>query len=145
MLAPLLWAVSNLIDERLVRGTSFLPWTIVTITGSFASTPVVLLPREWSWPGWSTVALAVVTGALSVLVYFPYFVALGKESAARVVLMWNLSPVLVLGLATAFLREQTAPLASVAVVLLVTSSIVAGFSGICPDRYTVLPARIAWL
>jgi drug/metabolite transporter (DMT)-like permease len=135
LLAPLLWAASNVIDERLVRGTSLLPWTMVAISGAFGSTPAVLL-LNWHWPGWSTAALAAATGTLSVLVYFPYFVALGKEPAARVVVMWNLSPVLVLGLAATFLGEHPARFAAIAVGLLVASSVLAAYRGVEVRRWS---------
>jgi drug/metabolite transporter (DMT)-like permease len=129
LLAPLLWSASNLIDERLVRTSTLRPWTLVTIAGAFASVPAFLLFGRWYWPGWATVSLALGTGAVSVLLLFPYLTALAQESAARVVLMWNLSPVVVLWMAATVLGERVPALAAAAVFLLVASSLVAAYRG----------------
>lgn len=128
LLAPLLWAASNLIDERLVNETPLDAWALVLITGLFASIPTLtFLVGWWSWPGAPTAGLAFLTGAVGVLVYFPYLRALSHEAASSVLLMWNLTPVLILVLARVGVAERLLPAQYVAIMLLVTSSLVAAY------------------
>jgi drug/metabolite transporter (DMT)-like permease len=126
ILAPILWAVSNLVDEHLVLDTELDATALVLVTGLFTSLPALLLVRG-NWPGTPTALLAMSAGALGVAVYFPYFRALAHESASMVVLMWNLSPVLMHVLAMVTIRETLSTSESVAIGLLVGSASVAGY------------------
>jgi drug/metabolite transporter (DMT)-like permease len=128
--APALWAVSNLIDESLVRRTVRDPMALVLATGIFASLPAVaaVVQGRLFWPGYEIAAIALAGGALGLVVYFPYLKALELASPSSVILMWNLAPVMIVGLARGLAGEILSPPDYLAVVLLVLSSAIASVS-----------------
>jgi len=125
--APVLWALSNLIDEHLIKNSVRDPMSLTLVTGLFASVPAVAVAvsGHWIWPGLETASLALLCGSLGLLVYYPYLTSLETESPSAVILMWNLTPVAIVGLARLFLHEHLASSEYFALALLVTSSIVA--------------------
>jgi len=129
MVAPVLWAASNLIDEDLVRHDVRDPIVLTAITGLFSGITVTVLALlgAFVWPGWSTLALAVATGMLGLLVYIPYLHALMIAPSASVILMWNLTPVIIVGAAWATLGERLLTREYLAITLLVSSSLIAAY------------------
>jgi uncharacterized membrane protein len=97
------------------------------MTGVFASVPalVVLSSGHWAWPDLYTVFLALVGGALGILVYLPYLLALTVAPAASVTLMWNLTPVLIIVLAHVAIGERLDIQEYLGLSLLVISSAIA--------------------
>ncbi|MBI2410945.1 MAG: DMT family transporter [Candidatus Kerfeldbacteria bacterium] len=130
LLAPALWAVTNIIDDRLVNKQHSTPLTLMIITGLFGGIPcmAILLFGHAQWPGWLTLALGLASGIIGLLVYLPYFYALKFSGPASDVLMWNLTPVLVTAFALIFLGDRLSIGQYMAVVLLIISSIVAGYT-----------------
>jgi drug/metabolite transporter (DMT)-like permease len=128
--APALWAVSNLIDESLVRKTIRDPMALVLATGIFASMPAVVavLQGRLLWPGYETAAVAIMGGALGLVVYYPYLKALELASPSSVILMWNLAPVMIVGLAHGLAGEILSFPDYCAIALLVLSSAIASTS-----------------
>ncbi len=124
--APILWAISNLIDEHLVGDTQLDAWALVLVTGAFTSLPALLVVAH-PVPTTTTAAMAIAAGITGVLVYFPYFKALLFESASTVTLMWNLSPVLIVALARLTIGERLSAASYCAVALLVASASLASF------------------
>lgn len=127
LLAPVLWAASNLIDERLVNGPALDAGALLIVTGLFASAPSVLLFGADGAADASDVLLAVLAGGLGFAAYYPYFRALLHESAEQVVLMWNLTPVLIAVAARVFIGERLSSAGHVAVAALVASSTAAAY------------------
>jgi drug/metabolite transporter (DMT)-like permease len=125
--APILWAASNLIDERLVRKSVRDPMALLLITGLFGSLPVILVFLS-GLPDPTTLLLALLGGCLEILAYYPYLVTLKTTSASNVILMWNLAPVFIMLLAHAFLGERLFPLEYLALFFLVVSSMLASFN-----------------
>lgn len=137
--APLLWGISNLIDQHLLREDLFDAPGLLALTGLFAIIPgaVAVTIHGLTWPGATIAILAIVAGALGCLVYLPYFYALERGSAVQVVLLWNLAPVFVVLIAWALLRERLAGAEYVAVALLILSASIASGTGRGCWRHTV--------
>jgi drug/metabolite transporter (DMT)-like permease len=144
LIAPLLWGASNLVDEHLVTRAKRDPFTLSIVAGLFGTLPAlfVIATGRWVWCGWETVGVALVGGALGIVVYLPYFVALRIASPSAVVLMWNLSPVLIVGIAHFTVRERLHVPEYLAVGLLVASSAIASLSS---DRGRSVTRAIPWM
>ena len=129
VLAPVLWAVSNLVDGRLVRSRALSAFTLCAITGAFGAFPAVILHLAGShhYPGWRVVVLAGVAGLLSLLSYYPYYRALDAAHPAIAVLLWNIAPAAIAVLAFLFLGERLLTRGLVSVALLVASALVMSF------------------
>lgn len=129
LLAPLLWAASNIVDENLIRREIKNPLALVITTGLFGGIPFVfiLATGKFAWPGFETFILAVCAGLVGLLVYWPYFKALQHTDPAKVVLMWNLSPVFVVFMARLILKEILSPQDYLAIAFLVSSSLLAAY------------------
>jgi drug/metabolite transporter (DMT)-like permease len=144
LLAPLLWGASNLVDEHLVNRAERGPVTLSIVAGLFGSLPAIFVTvsGRWVWCGWETANVALAGGALGTLVYLPYFAALRIASPSVVVLMWNLSPVLIAGIAHFTVREHLHTAEYAAVGLLVASSALASISR---DRGRSVTRAIPWM
>lgn len=129
LLAPLLWAASNLIDERLINRDVKHIIPLITFGSVFAVLPLVavLITGRMGWPGVSSAALGLIAGALGLLVLIPYFRALHITAAPDVILMWNLTPILIAIVAHWTISERLMPVEYVAIALLVASSLLAAY------------------
>lgn len=127
IVSPVLWAASNLIDEDLVRHDVRDPIVLTAITGLFSGITVIILALlgAFVWPGWNVFVLAVATGIIGLLVYIPYLRALVLASSASVILMWNLTPVIIVIAAWVMLGERLLPREYFAIGLLVSSALLA--------------------
>jgi len=126
LLAPLLWAATNLIDDDLVLHRLKKPVIILGITGLFACLPalVIILTGHFMMPSWSIILFGLVTGIVSLIAYYPYYRALETANPESVILFWNLAPVLVVLFAFLFLGEQLSLIKYVAIGLLILSAII---------------------
>jgi drug/metabolite transporter (DMT)-like permease len=127
LLAPLLWGASNVVDEHLVNKATQNPVALLLNAGIFASLPAIFVFTTGRWVScdWPTISLSLTGGMLGVLVYYPYFKALTLAPASAVILMWNLSPVLIAGIAHVAVHERLSIVEYVSLVLLVASSAMA--------------------
>lgn len=126
LLAPLIWAFSNLIDDDLVLHRLKNPNVLVGMTGLFAGIPAVFLFTIGAVPipSLQMICFGILVGALSLLVYYPYFRALESTHPANVILLWNLSPILVVLFAFLFLGERLTLMKYVAIGLILFSTVV---------------------
>lgn len=125
--APALWAVSNIIDEELLRHRLRDPLALMAMTGLVAGVPGLVL-MFWSrsaMPDVSSLIIAVVIGVLGIGCYVPYYYALLEDDAADVIIFWNLAPVLIAVLAAVFADERLSLPQYAAMALLVVGSLVA--------------------
>jgi drug/metabolite transporter (DMT)-like permease len=108
LLAPALWAVSNLIDADLLELRIRHASTLVALTGVVAGVPGVLLLLLGRAAVLDARSMAIigVAGMLGLAVYYPYFRALQTTSPLDVLLLWNLAPIFVAVVAGIILREQ---------------------------------------
>jgi drug/metabolite transporter (DMT)-like permease len=127
LLAPLLWAATNILDDDLVLHRLKKPVVILTITGLFTSIPAVylILFRHVAIPSVSVLLFGIATGALALLTYYPYYRALETTNPESAILFWNLAPVLVAIFAFVFLGERLVLIKYVAIGLLILSAIIA--------------------
>jgi drug/metabolite transporter (DMT)-like permease len=125
--APALWAVSNLIDQRLLKEEFADPLGLLVLTGLFSLVPLFVVASlgGLAWPGTASAAMALVAGSLGLLVYFPYFLALRDAPTTEVVMLWNFAPVFIVVAAWCFLGERLGPTEYVAIALLVLSTSIA--------------------
>lgn len=126
LLAPLIWAFSNLIDDDLVLHRLRNPNVLVGMTGLFAGIPAIVLFAigAVSIPSLQLICFGIGIGVLSLFVYYPYFRALESTHPANVILLWNLSPVLVVLFAYIFLGERLSVMKYIAIGLILFSTIV---------------------
>lgn len=107
LLAPLLFAIVNLIDDNLVRHVYKSPYYGAIISGLFGAVPLVSLlvrPLDSTTP--TVTGLGVLAGFLTAVYYYFYFRALETESPSVVIAMFGLAPAIILVLANVFLGEQ---------------------------------------
>jgi drug/metabolite transporter (DMT)-like permease len=144
LISPLLWAASNVVDEHLVTRAEQAPVTLLLVTGIFGSLPAlyVLVTGQWAPCTGSTAVLALTGGVLGILVYYPYLVALTTASASDVILMWNLSPVLIMGMAHVTVSERLTHGEYIAIALLVVSSMLAT---ITPGNSRTTRSAMPWM
>ena len=127
LLAPLLWAVTNLIDDDLILHRLKKPLVIVGITGLFAGIPAlcIILSGHFTFPSWTIFAFGILTGVVSLIAYYPYYRALETTNPESAILFWNLAPVIVTLFAFVFLNERLSLIKYVAIGLIIVSTIVA--------------------
>lgn len=143
LLAPALWAATNLIDRGLERALHHVG-PLVIVTGLFAGVPglILLLMGRPVTANVSVLLLAAVTGAVGLAVYVPYLRALRLADPAVVVLQWNLAPVLTAIFAWFVVDERLSFQQCVAILALVVASLVASYQ----PRPTHLFSRAApWM
>jgi drug/metabolite transporter (DMT)-like permease len=107
LLAPLLYAVVNLIDDNLLRFVYRGPYLAAAVSGLFGALPLLSLPFIHWTPITTTLAVTMAAaGFLNALYYFFYFRALELESPSVVVAMFSLVPATLPILAYYFLDER---------------------------------------
>lgn len=107
LLAPLIYAIVNLIDDNLMRHVYRSPHSGAIISGLFGGLPLFTL----FFYDYTDIALrfeveAAIAGFLLVGFYYCYFVALDRESPSVVVALGNTAPILLGVLAFIFLGER---------------------------------------
>lgn len=125
--APALWAVSNIIDEELLRHRLRDPLALMAMTGTVAGIPglVLMIWQHVALPDGASIAIAVIVGVLGLCAYLPYYYALLEDDAADVIMFWNLAPVLIAVLAAIFANERLFMSQYGAMALLVAGSLIA--------------------
>ena len=125
MIAPILWAIANLLDRKVLKQRHVSPLTMLVPTGLIAACPglVIWVSDRGSWPSAFTACFGVLLGVVQLLAYLPYFNAVQRTRPSVVVLMWNLTPLFVVALAAALLGERLSGWQYVGLALLVGSTL----------------------
>jgi len=120
ILSLILLSVVNVIDKILVSKYSITPLAFVMILGATSFMPFVTLPffRLASLP-LHIIALTIIIGFIRIYYTLPYFKSLTIEEVSRVVPLWQLTPLFVLGLSSLVLNESLKAQSYVAFTLLV--------------------------
>jgi len=141
----MLWAASNLVDERLVRREHRSTLHLVTVTALFGAAPALVLAFTGTLHGLTatTVGLGALAGVVSLAVYYPYLRALEFVHPATALLLWNIAPVLVAVLAFLMLNERLAVSGYAAIGLLTASASVATITGTPRGRAGFEP--VVWM
>lgn len=130
LLAPLLYAVVNLLDDNLLRHVYKSPYLGTIVSGLFAGLPLLILPFvTLPYTPTNLMILAIVTGILNLVFIYFYFVSLGEGSPSTVVAVLGLSPAILPLLAAVFLNERLAGLQLVGLGLVVLASVGLSLSG----------------
>lgn len=109
LLAPLFFAIVNLIDDNLIHHIYKGPYAASIISGVFGVLPVLsLLYFDIQLVPIGVAAAALAAGFLTVMYYFFYFRALERESPSVVIAMFSLTPASVPILAYFLLNERLA-------------------------------------
>ncbi len=107
LLAPLFFAVVNLIDDNLIHHVYRGPYFAVIISGLFGAIPLISLLFKELEPLSASLAVAGMTaGFLTAVYYYFYFKALEVEYPSVVIAMFSLTPATVPILAYFFLDER---------------------------------------
>lgn len=128
VLAPALWALSNVVDGELVRGREYDAVTLSALAALFAGAPALaMLVLQRVPPPPSPTALALVGAAVAAgtLVYLPYFSALRYGPTAMVSTLWNLSPAFVALAGRSLLHENLGFIRYVGMAFLIVSATIA--------------------
>jgi drug/metabolite transporter (DMT)-like permease len=134
LLAPLIYAVVNLIDDNLMRHIYRSPHSGAIISGLFGGLPLLSL----AFHDYTNIPLqfelqAVLAGFLLVAFYYCYFLSLDRESPSVVVALTNMAPLLIGILAFIFLGERLGDRDVVSLALILAASIGLSLSS-GPDR-----------
>jgi drug/metabolite transporter (DMT)-like permease len=93
LLAPLLYAVVNLIDDNLLRFVYRGPYLAAAVSGLFGALPLLSLPFvHWTSISPLFASMMALAGLLTTFYYFFYFKALDVESPSIVVALFSLVP-----------------------------------------------------
>jgi drug/metabolite transporter (DMT)-like permease len=107
LLAPLIYAVVNLIDDNMLRHVYKSPHIGAIVSGLFGGLPLLslfFLPVQGI--GLQFAAAATLAGFLTTVFLYCYFVALDKESPSVVVAFLGAAPILLGALSFALLGER---------------------------------------
>lgn len=120
ILSLILLSVVNVIDKILVSKYSITPLAFVMILGATSFMPFVTLPFFRLAPlPLHIIALTIIIGFTRIYYTLPYFKSLSIEEVSRVVPLWQLTPLFVLGLSSLILNESLKAQNYVAFALLV--------------------------
>lgn len=126
LIAPLLWAVVNLIDDHLLSNVYRSAAIGTVISGIAGFMPAIYLglfnPPE-SLPS-RVIAFALTAGLLTVLFYYFYFRTLDSDDPSVAIALNNIAPALVLILAFAILDEKLQLSQYIGVLMIITGSFV---------------------
>lgn len=110
LLAPLLFAIVNLIDDNLIHHVYKSSYFGAIISGLFGAIPLFALlflsPNQISV---SVLVMGVLAGFLTTVYYFFYFKALELDSPSVAIALYSLSPAMIPFLAFFFLKERLLP------------------------------------
>lgn len=124
ILGPFFWALSNIIDERLVQRIFKEPLGLTVITGLFNTIPLAVIPF-FHLPEFvgSISLIAFAAGVLGISIYYPYLKALEITNAAITVVLWNFVPVFVLIFSQLLLKEVLTGKDYLAIALFISASL----------------------
>jgi len=107
LLAPLIYAVVNLIDDNLLRFVYKGPYLAAAVSGVFGALPLIsLFFVNWTPISMSLAGLMLLAGFLTTIYYFFYFKSLAVESPSVVIAMLGLVPATLPILAYFYLDER---------------------------------------
>lgn len=143
LLAAAMWGATNLIDATLLEQEEQSPLVLTIITGIFGTIPIFLLPFVSPIEHTSLAFIAILTGMLGLFIYWPYFRAMEKTHTANVILLWNLTPILVVLFSYLFLNEVLSLVEYVAFCLLLGSSFLTNYDPRAPQTYS--KSAVVWM
>ncbi|MBS0207488.1 MAG: DMT family transporter [Planctomycetes bacterium] len=125
LLAPLLWASTNLADRSLMDRDYLSPLAMLLPTGLILAIPgwLALAATGLHWPGWQIAAAAMGLGALQLVFYWLYFHAIRVSSPSLVILLCNFKPLFVVCLAVLLVDEELNRWQWIGIVAMVASTI----------------------
>ncbi len=145
LLAPLFYALSNMVDKFLLDKRVKYCFALAPISGLCALVFGVITFFFISFKDipQTQLIVAFLLGLGIALNYVLYYYALSFEEVSRVVSIWYLSPVFVLLFATVFLGEHLPLLKIFAVLLAVSGAVLIGFEKF--DRGFVMRRAFYWV
>lgn len=132
LLAPLLYAVLNLIDDNMLRYVYRGPQPAAVISGLFGIIPAVLVLAFSSTidlPG-NLILLSIGAGYLTVVGYYFYFVGLERENPSVVAALFSLTPAIIPFLAHHLVNERLSISAIVGFIILIVTTFIYSLSDI---------------
>lgn len=125
LLAPLLYAIVNLVDDNLLRNVYRSPHIGAIISGLFGGLPLLsLLVRNSGVISEANIFLAATAGFLTVGFLYSYFISLDRESPSVVAAVTGSSPVVLGVLAYIFLDEPFTVSKIIGLTLVILASLV---------------------
>jgi drug/metabolite transporter (DMT)-like permease len=145
LLAPILFSVSNYIDKFLLEKRIRDPFAITALTALFSGILGVGIGIVTGWKpiGGLGIWIAMAAGILLVLYLLPYFEALKREDASRVIPLFGFIPVFTLVLSSLFLHESLAPRQIVGIFIVVAGGFVLSLRRI--EGRILRPRPALWL
>ena len=107
LIAPALWAISNLLDSKLRNFHIKDEFVLSTYAGFIGLLAFIFVPiYGFSFPGIGIFIVSMIAGILYIYTMIPYFKALALEDASTVIALWLITPVLIPFFARFFLNEN---------------------------------------
>jgi drug/metabolite transporter (DMT)-like permease len=124
LLAPLLYAVVNLLDDNLLRSVYKSPYLAAAFTGFFGTLPLLsrLFINAAALPH-LLIALSLMAGFLTVAYYFFYFRGLASDSPSIVIALFGLAPATIPFFAHFIVHEQLLTMEVIGFVIVLLASL----------------------
>lgn len=107
LIAPALWAITNLFDSKLIRVHVKNNVVLATLAGFVGILALLFIPIYGiTFPGVLIFIVSILAGMLYIYTMIPYFKALALEDASTVIVLWYIAPVLIPFFARIFLNEH---------------------------------------
>lgn len=146
LLAPLIYAFVNLIDDNLLRHIYKGPRLAAAVSGLFGAVPLVSL----LWVGWTPIKtslalMMLAAGVLTALYYYNYFKALERESPSVVVAMFSLIPATLPILAYFFVDERLSGLQLVGFLIILLASLALSLTDVRKFTFSKALVPVLWV
>lgn len=107
LIAPALWAVTNLFDSKLRNFHIKDEFVLTTFAGFVGLLAFLFVPiYGFSFPGIWIFTVSMIAGVLYIYTMIPYFKALSLEDTSTVIMLWYITPFLIPFFARFFLNEN---------------------------------------
>jgi len=107
LLAPALWAITNMMDSKLRNVHIQNEFVLTTFAGFIGLLAFLFVPiYGFSFPGINILVISIFAGIVYIYAMVPYFKALAIEDASVVITLWGITPILLPFFAKLFLCEN---------------------------------------
>lgn len=143
LIAPLVWAIVNLIDDHLLKNVYRSATFGAVMSGIVGFVPATYLYVRYGLDHLapSLIVAAIAAGASTVIFYYFYFRTLESDEPSVAIALNNIAPAIVLVLAYFLLQEKLHTLQYVGIAILLTGSVALTVL----DVKKMKLSRVAWL
>ena len=107
--AVALLSIMDAVMKHLVLAIGILAVSIWRSLANLGLSAALYLPRRLAWPDPTTLRIHVARGVLGTVMAFLFFWGIGRVPLAQAIALTFIGPLIALGLASVFLKEQIGP------------------------------------